>query len=77
MSDKWLTFVCLMSDTVVSMMERITIRLPSQQVAMLHKLVEAGEFPTVSEAIRYSVRELIEKHANRVIMDSEQISLEI
>lgn len=62
---------------LVSMMERVTIRLPSQQVAMLHKLVEAGEFPTVSEAIRYSVRELIEKHANRVIMDSEQISFEM
>ncbi|MBR6011218.1 MAG: type II toxin-antitoxin system ParD family antitoxin [Methanomicrobium sp.] len=59
------------------MMERVTIRLPTQQVAMLEKLVEAGEFPTVSEAVRYSVRELIGKHANRVIRDSEQISFEM
>ncbi len=44
---------------------------------MLEKLVEAGEFPTVSEAVRYSVRELIGKHANRVIRDSEQISFEM
>ncbi|HOI14300.1 MAG TPA: ribbon-helix-helix protein, CopG family, partial [Methanoculleus sp.] len=28
-------------------MDRITIRLPRQQVEMLEKLVEAGEFPTV------------------------------
>ncbi|MBN1432798.1 MAG: type II toxin-antitoxin system ParD family antitoxin [Methanomicrobiaceae archaeon] len=59
------------------MMERVTIRLPPQQVAMLGKLVDAGEFPTVSEAIRYAVRDLIERHANRVIRDSEQISFEM
>ncbi|MEA2034206.1 MAG: type II toxin-antitoxin system ParD family antitoxin [Euryarchaeota archaeon] len=58
-------------------MERITIRLPPQQITMLEKLVEAGEFPTISEAVRYAVRELIEKHANRVIRDSEQISFEM
>ncbi|KAF1079039.1 type II toxin-antitoxin system ParD family antitoxin [Methanogenium sp. MK-MG] len=59
------------------MMERITIRLPRQQIAMLEKLVDAGEFPTVSEAVRYAVRELIEKKANRVLRDSEQISFEV
>jgi antitoxin ParD1/3/4 len=58
-------------------MERITIRLPPQQVAMLEKLVEAGEFPTVSEAVRHAVRELIEKHGNRALRDSEQISFEV
>ena len=63
-----------MSELVVQMMERITIRLPPQQVSMLEKLVDAGEFPTVSEAVRYAVRELIEKHANRVLRDSEQLS---
>ena len=66
-----------MSDIWISTMERITIRLPPQQVTMLEKLVEAGEFPTISEAVRYAVRELIEKHANRVIRDSEQISFEM
>jgi antitoxin ParD1/3/4 len=44
---------------------------------MLEKLVEAGEFPTVSEAVRYAVRELIEKHATRVMRDSDQISFKV
>ncbi|MDD1654282.1 MAG: ribbon-helix-helix domain-containing protein [Methanomicrobiales archaeon] len=58
-------------------MERVTIRLPRQQVDMLEKLVEAGEFPTVSEAVRYAVRELIEKHANRVMKETDQISFKV
>jgi len=66
-----------MSDAGISTMERITIRLPPQQITMLEKLVEAGEFPTISEAVRYAVRELIEKHADRVIRDSEQISFKM
>lgn len=51
--------------------------MPRQQVDMLEKLVEAGEFPTVSEAVRYAVRELIEKHANRVIKETDQISFKV
>ncbi|MBS1194892.1 MAG: transcriptional regulator, CopG family [Methanomicrobia archaeon] len=58
-------------------MERVTIRLPKQQVDMLERLVEAGEFPTVSEAVRYAVRELIEKHANRVMKETDQISFKV
>jgi antitoxin ParD1/3/4 len=72
-----MTISCHMSDAVIRMMERITIRLPSQQVAMLEKFVEAGEYPTVSEAVRHAVRELIEKHSERVQKDSEQISFEV
>ncbi|MDN7023513.1 ribbon-helix-helix protein, CopG family [Methanoculleus sp. FWC-SCC1] len=59
------------------MMDRITIRLPRQQVEMLEKLVEAGEFPTVSEAVRYAVRELVEKHGNRVLREIDQVSFEV
>jgi Arc/MetJ-type ribon-helix-helix transcriptional regulator len=55
-------------------MQRITIRLPEQQISLLEKLVEAGEFPTVSEAIRDAVRELIEKRASRILSDSDQLS---
>ncbi len=62
---------------MVRTMERVTIRLPRQQVEMLEKLVEAGEFPTVSEAVRYAVRELIEKHANRVMKETDQISFKV
>jgi Arc/MetJ-type ribon-helix-helix transcriptional regulator len=56
------------------MMKRITIRLPEQQIIMLEKMVETGEFPTVSEAIRDAVRVLIEKRASRVLNDSDQLS---
>ena len=66
---------CLIS--VEQKMERITIRLPRQQADMLEKLVEAGEFPTVSEAVRYAVRELIQKHANQILKEREQISLNV
>jgi|PlaIllAssembly_1097288.scaffolds.fasta_scaffold1300446_2 Arc/MetJ-type ribon-helix-helix transcriptional regulator len=62
---------------MVMAMERVTIRLPKQQVDMLERLVEAGEFPTVSEAVRYAVRELIEKHANRVMKETDQISFKV
>lgn len=59
------------------MMDRITIRLPRQQVEMLEKLVEVGEFPTVSEAVRYSVRELLEKRGDRALREAEQISFKV
>jgi len=54
-------------------MQRITIRLPDPQISKLEKMVEAGEFPTVSEAIRYAVRELIERRKG-VISESDQVS---
>ncbi len=59
------------------MMERITIRLPKQQVDMLQRLVDSGEYPTLSEAVRYAVRELIEKQASRVLRESDQISFKV
>lgn len=71
LSDVWLTSVRPMR---VQIMQRITIRLPEQQIGLLEKMVEAGEFPTVSEAIRDAVRELIEKRANRILSDSDQLS---
>lgn len=55
-------------------MDRITIRLPQQQIEMLEKLVEAGEFPTVSEAVRYAVREFISLRSERILRESEQVS---
>jgi len=59
------------------MMDRITIRLPRQQIQLLEKLVESGEFPSVSEAVRYAVRELLEEHADRAIRESDRISVEL
>jgi len=48
-------------------MEKITVRLPEQQIQMLNLLVVCGEFPSVSEAIRAAVRELIEKREDKIM----------
>jgi antitoxin ParD1/3/4 len=58
-------------------MKRITLRLPDQQIEMLQQMVEAGEFPTVSEAVRDAVRQLIEKRAARVLKESDQVSFKV
>jgi antitoxin ParD1/3/4 len=58
-------------------MKRITLRLPDQQIMMLEQMVEAGEFPTISEAVRDAVRELIEKRASRILKDSDQVSFKV
>ncbi|MDD3621199.1 MAG: ribbon-helix-helix domain-containing protein [Methanofollis sp.] len=58
-------------------MERITIRLPRQQVEMLQRLVDNGEFPTVSEAVRHAVRDLIEKRGDRALRESDQVSVKV
>ena len=41
------------------MMQRITLRLPEQQISLLQQMVNAGEYPNVSEAVRAAVRELL------------------
>lgn len=58
-------------------MERITIRLPKQQVEMLQRLVDNGEFPTVSEAVRHAVRDLVEKRGDRALRESDQVSVKV
>jgi len=58
-------------------MKRITLRLPEQQIELLEQMVNAGEFPTVSEAVRDAVRELIEKRASRVLKDNDQVSFKV
>lgn len=78
MSDNCLTIVGHMSEMGdIHMMNRITLRLPEQQIVLLEQMVEAGEFPTVSEAVRDAVRQLIERRASRVIRDSDQISFKV
>jgi antitoxin ParD1/3/4 len=59
------------------MMQRITLRLPEQQINLLQQMVDSGEFPTVSEAVRAAVRELVEKRASRVMKDSDQVSFKV
>ncbi|MEF8780275.1 MAG: ribbon-helix-helix domain-containing protein [Haloferacaceae archaeon] len=40
-------------------MERVTLRIPKQQIEEVEQLVETGQFPNRSEAIRSAVREMI------------------
>lgn len=40
-------------------MERVTLRIPKQQVEEVEQMVESGEFPNRSEAIRSAVREMV------------------
>lgn len=38
-------------------MERVTYRIPSEQLEKVEDLVDSGEFPSKSEALRTAVRE--------------------
>lgn len=76
MTDKCLTNVRQLSYQV-KLMKRITLRLPDQQIEMLEKMVAIGEFPTVSEAVRAAVRQLIEQRGGRVLQESDQVSLKV
>jgi len=66
-----------MSDTRGYEMQRITMRLPEQQISLLQQMVDAGEFPSISEAVRAAVRDLVEKRANRVLKESDQVSFKV
>jgi Arc/MetJ-type ribon-helix-helix transcriptional regulator len=66
-----------MSEVRDTMMQRITLRLPEQQIKLLQQMVEAGEYPNVSEAVRAAVRELVEKRASRVLKDNDQVSFKV
>jgi len=48
-------------------MERITIRLPKQQIRMIDLMVDAGEFPSKSEAIRTAVRDLVDDRSGKLL----------
>jgi antitoxin ParD1/3/4 len=52
--------------------ERVTLRLPQQQVELLNSLVSAGEFPSKSEAIRAAVRELVDNRYNKLRTEKER-----
>ena len=46
-------------------MERVTLRIPKQQIDEVEQLVETGEFPNRSEAIRAAVRDMINEESDR------------
>ena len=36
-------------------MEKVTVRLPAETIRLLQELVDRGEFPTMSDAVRNAV----------------------
>jgi len=40
-------------------MERVTLRIPKQQIEEVEQMVETGEYPNRSEAIRSAVRDML------------------
>jgi len=46
-------------------MERVTLRIPKQQIEEVEQMVETGEFPNRSEAIRSAVREMLNEQGER------------
>ncbi|WP_336345756.1 ribbon-helix-helix domain-containing protein [Halalkalicoccus ordinarius] len=44
-------------------MERVTLRIPEQQIEEVERMVETGQFPNRSEAIRSAVREMLDERA--------------
>lgn len=43
-------------------MERVTFRMPTQQVEEVEQMVEEGLYPNRSEAIRSAVRDMLNEH---------------
>ena len=42
-------------------MDRVTLRIPEQQIEAVEQLVETGQYPNRSEAIRSAVRTLVDE----------------
>jgi Arc/MetJ-type ribon-helix-helix transcriptional regulator len=45
-------------------MERVTLRIPKQQIDEVERMVDTGKFPNRSEAIRAAVREMLNEQAD-------------
>jgi len=74
-SDTWRTNVALKAHSCMppsllplgdTNMQRVTLRLPEQQIKMIDMLVEYGEFPSASEAIRTAIRDLIDQRSEKL-----------
>jgi len=42
-------------------MERVTLRIPKQQIEEVERMVDTGEYPNRSEAIRSAVRDMLKE----------------
>ena len=54
------------------MHERVTFRIPQQQLDELDRLVEEGVYPNRSEAIRDAVRDITESGSTPEYLDSRE-----
>lgn len=46
-------------------MQKVTLRVPEKQLEMLDALVKLGDFPSVSEAIRAGVRDMVDRRCGK------------
>jgi Arc/MetJ-type ribon-helix-helix transcriptional regulator len=53
-------------------MERVTLRIPKQQIEEVERMVETGEYPNRSEAIRSAVRDMISEEGTSQERPSEK-----
>ena len=72
MADNWSTdgtqvVVINLPEGDTKKMQRVTLRLPEQQLKMIDMLVEYGEFPSASEAIRTAIRDLIDQRSEKLV----------
>ncbi|VVB94196.1 Putative nickel-responsive regulator [uncultured archaeon] len=72
MADNWRTdgtqvVVINLPEGDTKKMQRVTLRLPEQQLKMIDMLVEYGEFPSASEAIRTAIRDLIDQRSEKLV----------
>lgn len=42
--------------------ERVTIRIPAERLDALHRLVERGEFDTISDVVRAAIENFLDQH---------------
>jgi len=45
-------------------MERVTLRIPKQQIEEVEQMVKLGKYPNRSEAIRSAVREMLDEQTD-------------
>ena len=53
--------------------QRLTIRLPKQNIQSIDLFVKSGEFATRSEVIRHAVNDFIRNYANSIIDKADKI----
>jgi Arc/MetJ-type ribon-helix-helix transcriptional regulator len=53
-------------------MERVTLRIPKQQIEEVEQMVETGEYPNRSEAIRSAVRDMLSEQEGERASDENK-----